>query len=154
MRLTGCIVIVAGLSLLAAGCSEKNRPNMLASSTFVQVGLKLEGDSAKISSALAVWDAAGYKPMAVKVELRDPLPETIPPNCFGCDPAVILTGSSVGVCGTFPGASIVCARGGEWALVHEMLHVQHQFEGRAPDVFHVDERWSAVNALAASIKTY
>lgn len=32
------------------------------------------------------------------------------------------------VCATYPGPSIACTRGEEWALVHELLHALHQVD--------------------------
>ena len=146
----------AGAAAAAAlGCNDKRRPGG-ARSAFVQVGQRIEGDPDRIQEALDVWDGLGWPPLAVRMELQDPDPQSLPPNCTGCDPWVPLNrdGRAAGqaIAYTLPGASVVCTRGEEWAVVHELLHVLHQQEGHEPDWLHTDPRWAEVDRVAGELR--
>ena len=150
---------VAALGITGQACGPSRRPGP-ARSVYVPTGTTLPGDAERIERALAAWDALGYPALALRVELRDPHPQTIPPNCVGCDPAIPITGTGSGlaIAYTLPGASVVCTRGEEWALVHECLHVLHQQEGAPPDLHHTDGdpvnkgRWPRVDAAARALR--
>lgn len=144
---------VAALGITGQACGPSRRPGP-ARSVYVPVGTVQPGDAERIEAALRAWDGAGYPALALRVELRDPHPQTIPPACVGCDPAIPVagTGSGLAIAYTLPGANVVCTRGEEWAMVHECLHVLHQQEGLAPDWLHQEPRWAAVDAAARALR--
>lgn len=152
------IVVVFGLAF--AGCGDKDRPPGLTTLTVTGAAANEESRT-RLGRVASEWDQRGNPAQAVPVEVREPDPHTLPPYCFGCDPAFLGPNGSAAVGLTFPGASVVVARTAEWALYHELLHWQQWAEGWDadpltpkwdPDVHHKDPRWVANDKTVGDLR--
>lgn len=150
--------LLVGLSLVAhAGCGPSRRPappGRTAWSLSAGAETLRSGDAERIQTAVDAWDGAGFPPLSFRVELRDPVPESLTTGLVPPQPYIYLVrnGQPAGLAIAFTdGISVVCTRGEEWAIVHELLHVLHVTEGR-PAEFHVnpaveDPRWELIRRL-------
>lgn len=140
-------------ALLCSGCGAPQRRPDPVRSVYTQVGLdQRPEDAAPIQRSLTAWDAAGWPPQIVRVDIRDAEPQA---SAEIGEPGISVGGRSGRAFAVQD--VIVCTRGRERWIVHEMLHVQQWREGHPGDGMHQDGnpltrgRWPAVDALARSL---